>query len=31
MYDLMLESDGTAMLMLPFFNYVEATTTPSTR
>ncbi len=23
MYDLMLESDGTAMLMLPFFNYVE--------
>ena len=22
MYDLMLESDGTAMLMLPFFNYV---------
>ena len=23
MYDLMLESDGTAVLMLPFFNYVE--------
>ncbi len=23
MYDLMLESDGTAMLMMPFFNYVE--------
>jgi len=23
MYDLMLESDGTAMLMLPFFNYAE--------
>jgi N-acyl-D-aspartate/D-glutamate deacylase len=23
MYDLMLESGGTAMLMLPFFNYVE--------
>jgi N-acyl-D-amino-acid deacylase len=23
MYDLMLESDGSAMLMLPFFNYVE--------
>ncbi|MCB0939317.1 MAG: amidohydrolase family protein [Mycobacterium sp.] len=23
MYDLMLESAGTAMLMLPFFNYVE--------
>ena len=23
MYDLMLESNGTAMLMLPFFNYVE--------
>ena len=23
MYDLMLESSGTAMLMLPFFNYVE--------
>jgi len=23
MYDLMLESEGTAMLMMPFFNYVE--------
>ena len=23
MYDLMLECDGTAMLMMPFFNYVE--------
>lgn len=23
MYDLMLESDGTALLMLPFFNYAE--------
>ncbi len=23
MYDLMLESDGTAMLMLPFFNYAD--------
>jgi N-acyl-D-aspartate/D-glutamate deacylase len=23
MYDLMLESNGTAMLMMPFFNYVE--------
>lgn len=23
MYDLMLESGGTAMLMLPFFSYVE--------
>ncbi|MBB3600984.1 N-acyl-D-aspartate/D-glutamate deacylase [Mycolicibacterium sp. BK556] len=23
MYDLMLESSGTAMLMMPFFNYVE--------
>ena len=31
LYDLMLECDATAMLMLPFFNYSTATTTRSAR
>ena len=31
MYDLMLESDASALLMLPFSTTPLATTTPSTR